>query len=191
MATERIVVHSSIAQPFIKAFQQSISTFFPSSGPAPVLVTPAGVRKNHALVSSALSSGAKSLYGDVNAKEDSDTRMRPIVVEGVKKDMDLYYTESFGPSVSLFVVESEEEAIALANDTEYGLSCAVFTESLQAGLRVAKAVESGAVHINSMTIHDEPNLPHGGVKKSGFGRFNGNAGLEEFLKMKTVTWNDE
>lgn len=59
---------------------------------------------------------------------------------------------------------------------------------LAAGLRFARGIESGAVHINGMTVHDEPNLPHGGVKSSGWGRFNGSAGLEEFLVSKTVTW---
>lgn len=69
--------------------------------------------------------------------------MRPIVVEGVTKDMDLYHQESFGPTVSLISVDSEEEAVALANDTEYGLSASVFTKDLAAGLRVAKQIESG------------------------------------------------
>ncbi|MCJ1245884.1 hypothetical protein MMC30_003088 [Trapelia coarctata] len=190
MSTERIIVHSSIATAFSTHLKTAISHLFPSSGPAPILITPVGVKKNHTLVFQAVYRGAKILSGDIDAKEDSETRMRPIVVDEVSKEMDLYYTESFGPSVSLFVVESEDEAVTLANDTEYGLSAAVFTENLVTGLRVAKQIESGAVHINGMTIHDEPNLPHGGVKMSGWGRFNGDAGLEEFLKIKTVTWTD-
>ena len=190
MSTERILVHSSIAADFSHAFKAATEAIFGANTPAPILVSSAGVKKNHKLVSQALDKGAKLLTGDPNAQESSDTRMRPIVVEKVTKDMDLYYTESFGPSVSIFTVESEEEAIELANDTEYGLTCAVFTENLGAGLRVAKQIESGAVHINAMTIHDEPNLPHGGVKKSGFGRFNAGAGLEEFVRSKTVTWQD-
>jgi acyl-CoA reductase-like NAD-dependent aldehyde dehydrogenase len=116
--------------------------------------------------------------------------MRPIVVGGVNKDMELYYTESFGPSVSVISVESEEEAVAIANDTEYGLSSAVFTENLARGLRIARQIESGAVHINAMTVHDESNLPHGGAKMSGWGRFNGSWGIEEFLRIKTVTYQE-
>lgn len=88
--------------------------------------------------------------------------MRPVIVKGTTKDMDLYYTESFGPTVSLIIVKSDEEALELANDTEYGLSAAVFTKDLGRGLRFAKRVESGAVHINGMTVHDETALPHGG-----------------------------
>ena len=143
MSTERILVHSSIATPFATAFKKAISEVFSSDHPAPILITSAGVQKNKKLVSQALSKGAKILTGDVNAQEDSDNRMRPIVVENVTKDMDLYHQESFGPTVSLITVESEEEAVKLANDTEYGLSAAVFTRDLAAGLRVAKQIESG------------------------------------------------
>ncbi|MCJ1388709.1 hypothetical protein MMC18_001558 [Xylographa bjoerkii] len=190
MATERIIVHSSIATAFSTHFNQAIDGIFPASAPAQVLVSPAGVKKNHALVSDALSKGAVLAVGDLNAPEPSGTRMRPLVVENVTKAMDLFHHESFGPTVSVFTVDSDDDAVALANDTEYGLTCAVFTEDLKRGLAVARRVESGAVHINNMTIHDEPNLPHGGVKKSGFGRFNAGQGFEEFLRTKTVTWQD-
>ncbi|MCJ1476333.1 hypothetical protein MMC13_004999 [Lambiella insularis] len=190
MATERILVESSIASSFSTHLRGAIDTIFGSSTPTPVLISPAGVSKNQALISDALGKGASITIGDLHAKESSNTRMRPIVVENVTKEMDLYRTESFGPTVSIFTVESEEDAVELANDTEYGLSCAVFTEDLKAGLRIAKQIESGSIHINHMTIHDEPNLPHGGVKMSGFGRFNASQGLEEFLRTKTITWQD-
>ncbi|OCL10827.1 aldehyde dehydrogenase [Glonium stellatum] len=104
--------------------------------------------------------------------------------------MELYRTESFGPSVSVVVVEDEEEAVQVANDTEYGLSGAVFTRDLARGLRVARRIESGAVHINAMTVHDECSLPHGGAKMSGWGRFNANWGIEEFLRLKTITYQE-
>jgi len=147
-----------------------------------------GVDKNKKLLQDATSKGAKLVYGDMDAKENSATRMRPIIVGDVKKDMDLYYTESFGPTVTLLSVSNDEEALAIANDTEYGLSGAVFTKDLARGLRLAKKIESGAIHINSMSVHDEPTLPHGGMKKSGFGRFNANAGLDEFVRTKTITF---
>lgn len=145
MSTERIIVHESIAEDFSTALKKAMSEMFSTSAPAPILVAPGGIEKNKKLVSQAVSQGAKIVTGDLDAKEHSDTRMRPIVVEGVKKDMDLYYTESFGPTVSLLVVKSEEEAIEIANDTEYGLSSAVFTENLAAGLRVARQIETGYV----------------------------------------------
>ncbi len=143
MATERIVVHSSIVKEFSAALKNSIDQIFPKDGPAPTLVSAPPVQKNKKLVSQAVSNGAKILTGDIDAKESSDTRMRPIVVEGVTKEMDMYRIESFGPTVSIITVDSEEEAVEIANDTEYGLSSAVFTEDLAAGLRVAKQIETG------------------------------------------------
>ncbi|EEY21271.1 salicylaldehyde dehydrogenase [Verticillium alfalfae VaMs.102] len=133
--------------------------------------------------------GARVVAGDPNADDASPTRMRPVVLGGVTAEMDIYQTESFGPTVSLYEVETEEEALRIANDTEYGLSSAVFTEDLRRGLRFAKNIETGAVHINSMTVHDEPALPHGGAKASGYGRFNAGA-LEEWVRTKTITYQD-
>jgi acyl-CoA reductase-like NAD-dependent aldehyde dehydrogenase len=108
-----------------------------------VLVASAAVKKNKALVADALSKGASVLFGDANGTESSDHSLRPVIVDNVTKDMDLYSTESFGPTVSLIVVDTEEDAIALANDTEYGLTSAVFTDNLFRGLRVAKQIEAG------------------------------------------------
>ena len=163
---------------------------FGAKTPAPILINAPPIAKNKKLVEDAVSKGASILHGNPAATEPSATRMRPIVVSNVTSEMDLYHTESFGPTVSLIPVSSEDEAIEIANDTEYGLSSAVFTEDLAAGLRVARRIETGAVHINNMSVHDEPALPHGGTKKSGFGRFNASAGIEEFLRLKTVTWVD-
>ena len=115
--------------------------------------------------------------------------MSPIVVKGVTEAMELYNTESFGPTVSIIEIETEEDAVRMANDTPYGLTSAVFTEDLRRGLRLAKRIESGAVHINGMTVHDETMLPHGGVKCSGYGRF-GSGGLEEWVRSKTVTFRN-
>ena len=145
MSTERILVHSSVAEKFREALKTAFEKTYGSESRAPILISTPPVQKNKKLVQQALSKGATVLSGDINAKEHSDTRMRPIVVDGVTKDMDLYQTESFGPTVSLIVVESEEEAVEIANDTEYGLSSAVYTQDLAAGLRVAKQIETGYV----------------------------------------------
>ncbi|KAK0255479.1 hypothetical protein B0A54_10292 [Friedmanniomyces endolithicus] len=188
MATERILVNRKILDEFAEALKSASEKIYAKEGEAPVLVAKATVEKNHKLLADAVAKGGKVIAGDVETREDSAYRMRPVIVSDVKKGMDLYYTESFGPSVSLIAVESDEEAIEIANDTEYGLSGAVFTQNLGRGLKIAKQIDSGAVHINSMSIHDEATLPHGGVKKSGWGRFNAQWGLEEFLKLKTVTY---
>jgi acyl-CoA reductase-like NAD-dependent aldehyde dehydrogenase len=197
MATERIVIQESIVDQFVPALQGAIKKISPDAGDAPVLIQPQGVEKNKKLISDAVSKGGKILHGDhevdekhPETQEISKTRMRPVVVGNVTKEMDLYDTESFGPSVSLIAVSTEDEAIKIANDTEYGLSGAIFTKDLARGLRVARQIESGAIHINSMSVHDETALPHGGAKKSGFGRFNGSWGIDEFLRIKTVTFQE-
>ena len=142
MSTERIVVHQRIAGEFTTLLKTTIEEMHgQGSGPAPTVVAVTNLQKTKLLVDSALASGATLLTG--SAKLESPTSMRPVVVQNVTKEMDLYYTESFGPSVSLIVVNSEKEAIAVANDTEYGLSAAVFTRDLSTGLRVARQIESG------------------------------------------------
>ena len=153
MSTERIIVHKSLMETFKPALKRHLDNMYGPAGPSPVLISTPGASKAKKLVDDALAKGATLVHGpeDPNMKESTTTRMRPFIVGDVTKDMDLYYTESFGPSVSLFEVGSEEEAVTLANDTEYGLSAAVFSEDLRKALRVAKQVESGAVHINAMT----------------------------------------
>lgn len=143
MSTERIVVQRSIAGQFRQLLTEAAEKMFGQNAPAPVVVASAAVDKNKSLVSDAVSKGAKVLFGDANATESTSTSMRPVIVDGVTKDMNMYATESFGPTVSLIEVDSEEEAIALANDTEYGLTAAVYTSNLFRGLRVARQVESG------------------------------------------------
>ena len=145
MSTERILVHSSIADEFREALKTALKKIYGKESAAPILINASSVQKNKKLVEQALSKGAKLLTGDL--EETSGTRMRPIIVQNVTKDMDIYNIESFGPTVSLIVVDSEEEAIAIANDTEYGLSSAIFTEDLTAGLRVAKQIETGYVFL--------------------------------------------
>lgn len=186
MSTEKVIVHENVAKEFELQFQAAVAEGWSD---AQVLINKIGVQRNKTLIKDAVSKGAKILHGDVDAEEDQPTKMRPIVVSGVKPDMDLFKTESFGPSVSVMMIKTEEEALTLANDTEYGLSSAVFTEDLRRGLRLAKGIETGAVHINGMSVHDEPGLPHGGCKASGFGRF-GSVGLDEWLRTKTITYKD-
>lgn len=189
MSTERILVHAKVADKFREVLAGTIDAIFPDKNGF-VLIDKAPVARNAKLLEDAIGKGAKSIFGDHLDKRELATAMRPVVLENVKDGMDLYYQESFGPTVSLFVVENDEEAIKIANDTEYGLASAVFTENLQRGLRIARQIETGAVHINSMSVHDETSLPHGGAKKSGFGRFNGEEGLKEWVRIKTITWKN-
>jgi acyl-CoA reductase-like NAD-dependent aldehyde dehydrogenase len=189
MCTERVIVHAAVADKFKAIFKETIDQVF-GDPEGMILVNTAPVLKNKSLVSDAISKGAKLFHGNTEQKASVQSAMHPIVVEDVKEGMTIYHTESFGPTVSLFTIENDDDAIRLANDTEYGLTASIFTEDLRRGLRIAKKIQSGAVHINSMSVHDESTLPHGGHKSSGYGRFNGVEGLEEWVQTKTVTWKD-
>jgi len=187
MSTERIIVHEKVVNDFEEHFKKAAAAFAPAGTEAPVLINSAGVTKNQRLLKDAVSKGATIIHGD---HENGDgAKMMPVVVRGTSKGMEMYYTESFGPTVSVITVKSDEEALELANDTKYGLSAAIFTRDLGKALRMARQIESGAVHINGMTVHDETALPHGGMKDSGYGRF-GATGLEEWVRTKTVTFKD-
>ena len=172
MATERIIVHASIVDEFTTAFRESTNQQYGPKGHCPVFVTAGGANKTKGLVKAALTKGAQVVLGDPEESlkpDPSSTRMMPIILTNVNKGSELYENESFGPSVAIYTFETEEEALAIANDTEYGLSGAVFTKDLTAGLRIARGYETGAVHINAMTIHDESNLPHGGHEEEWMG----------------------
>jgi acyl-CoA reductase-like NAD-dependent aldehyde dehydrogenase len=101
--------------------------------------------------------------------------------------MRLYSEESFGPIVAVVPVDGPDDAVRVANDTEYGLAAAVFSENVAAALELAQRIESGICHINDTTVHDEPQMPFGGVKASGFGRFGGRAALEEFTELRWIS----
>lgn len=185
MSTERIIVHRSVKAAFAELLNASIAELF--QGKSLTLFSARGVANNKKLRSDATAKGASILHGNLEDAE-RDTMMTPVVLGNVTKDMDLHRAESFGPTVAVYEVETEEEALALANDTEYGLSSSVFTEDLRRGFRLARGIETGAVHINSMSPHDEPALPHGGAKASGFGRFNSTEGINEWVRTKSVTF---
>jgi benzaldehyde dehydrogenase (NAD) len=136
------------------------------------------------LVNEAAAQGARILCG---GDGDGTTIMKGIVVDGVTPDMALFREESFGPQVSITRVKSAEEAIKAANDTEYGLSAALFTRDIARGIELARRIESGICHINGPTVHDEAQMPFGGVKASGYGRFGGKAGVNEFTELRWIT----
>ena len=101
--------------------------------------------------------------------------------------MNLFRDESFGPVVGVIRARDEAHAIALANDTEYGLSASVFTRDTARGLRVARQIQSGICHVNGPTVHDEAQMPFGGVKASGYGKFGGKAGIDSFTELRWIT----
>jgi benzaldehyde dehydrogenase (NAD) len=135
------------------------------------------------LIEDARGKGAEVLVGG-----DADGNVvAPTVLANVTPEMRIYKEESFGPVVAIVPVEGDDEAVRVANDTEYGLAAAVFGEDVGHALEIAHRIESGICHVNSSTVHDEPQMPFGGVKASGWGRFGGSAALQEFTELRWMT----
>jgi benzaldehyde dehydrogenase (NAD) len=141
------------------------------------------VERVNALAMDAVACGAKILLRG----EAQGTIMAPVIVDHVTPEMRMFREESFGPSVSITRFRTAEEAIRLANDTEYGLSAAVFGRDIARAVEVAKRIDSGMCHINGPTVHDEGQMPFGGVKASGHGRFGGRAAIREFTELRWIT----
>ena len=123
----------------------------------------------------------------VQLAEHESVLMPATVVDGVTSKMGLYRDESFGPIVAVIRARDEAHAIELANDSEYGLSASVFTRDAARGLMVARRVRSGICHVNGPTVHDEAQMPFGGVGASGYGRFGGKQGIDSFTETRWVT----
>jgi len=188
MSTERIIVDNAVADEFVKKFAAkaaSLPAGDPRSGNVVLgsIVSPEAAASISALVADAVKKGAKLVAGgDLNG-----TVMTATVLDEVTPNHRIYSEESFGPVVSIVRVSGVEEAIKVANDTQYGLSAAVFGRDIARALTVAKKIESGICHINGPTVHDEAQMPFGGVKGSGYGRFGGKAGIEEFTDLRWIT----
>jgi acyl-CoA reductase-like NAD-dependent aldehyde dehydrogenase len=188
MSTERIIVVEAVADAFAEKFAakaKSMATGDPREGKTPLgaVVDQKTVTHVNSLLEDALSKGAKALSGGT-----SDTVLMPAtVVDGVTNAMNLYSDESFGPIVAIIRAKDEADAIRLANDTQYGLSASVFTKDIARGLKVARQIQSGICHVNGPTVHDEAQMPFGGVGASGYGRFGGKAGIDSFTELRWIT----
>lgn len=188
MSTERIIVVEAVADAFAEKFAakaKSMPAGDPREGNTPLgaVVDRKAVAHVNSLIEDAERKGANILSGGV---ADS-VIMAATVVDKVTADMNLYRDESFGPVVAMIRAKNEAEAIRLANDSEYGLSASVFARDAARGLSVARQIRSGICHVNGPTVHDEPQMPFGGVGASGYGRFGGRAGIDAFTELRWIT----
>ncbi|KAH0444492.1 salicylaldehyde dehydrogenase [Paraburkholderia fungorum] len=188
MSTERIIVDERIADQFVAKLAQKargLPLGDPRKGPVVLgsVVDMATVERCNALIDDALAKGATLVCG---GKVDS-TLMPATLLDHVTPAMRIYGEESFGPVKGIVRVNGEDEAVACANDNEYGLSSAVFSRDVARAMNVARRIESGICHVNGPTVHDEAQMPFGGVKGSGFGRFGGQAGVAEFTDLRWMT----
>lgn len=143
MSTERIIVHRRVAEDFRAILVGKAQEMFAPSSPVPTLVSTASRERVQNLISDALEKGAEKLFAPPDTQEQNSSQMQPTILEKVSPSCDIYHIESFGPVVSLLVVDSEEDAIELAKNTEYGLAAAVYTNNLARGFRVASQIQSG------------------------------------------------
>lgn len=194
MSTERVLVHRSIMGDFKAKLLERIGELKTGnhiedpdvsiSG----LFTPASAAGVLKLLESAVEKGAKIIEGDMAISGPNKTIMRPHVLEGVTPEMDVFHKESFGPIVCLFEFDTEEEAIASANNSDFSLCASVFSKDVMRALDVARRVRAGSCHVNGPTVYIEATLPNGGVGgSSGYGRFGGIAGVEEFTERKIIS----
>ena len=188
MSTERVVVDREVVDALAEKLAARAAALpvgdprEPTTAIGP-LVNRAALERVSGLVEDAVAKGAEVLSGG----EPSGPCFPPTVLKNVTPEMRVYVEESFGPLVAVVPVEGPDEAVRVANDTEYGLAAAVFSENIPAALELAQRIESGICHVNDTTVHDEPQMPFGGVKASGWGRFGGRAALEEFTELRWVT----
>ncbi len=187
MSTERLIVDEKVADAFVEKFAAKARAL-PHGDPRGhvilgSLVTKEAVTRNKELLDDAVSKGAKVVAGG----EFNGTVVSATVLDRVTPAMRIYTEESFGPVKPIIRVKDTEEAIRIANDTEYGLSAAVFGKDIARALGVAKRIQSGICHINAPTVHDEGQMPFGGTKASGYGRFGGKAAIDEFTELRWIT----
>ncbi|NML32460.1 aldehyde dehydrogenase [Paraburkholderia antibiotica] len=188
MSTERVIVDRKVADAFVEKLAAKARTLKAGDPAAAdsvlgLLESEAAARRVKALVDDAREKGARLPVGCTV----EGAAMQPVIVDGITPAMKLYADESFGPVVTVQRVDSDDEAIRVANDSEYGLSAAIFSRDVARALNLAKRVESGICHINGPTVHDEAQMPFGGVKKSGYGRFGSKASIAEFTDLRWIT----
>lgn len=189
MSTERFVVDETVADAFVEKFVAKVAQL-PAGDPldnagtvvGPLVDSKSGERIN-GLIHDALAKGAKLAIGGLA----QGAVMPATIIDHVTPDMAIYDEETFGPITTIVRVKDCDEAVRVANDTEYGLSSAVFGREVTRALEVARQIDAGCVHINGATVQNEAQAPYGGMKQSGYGRFDGQAVIDEFTELKWVT----
>jgi acyl-CoA reductase-like NAD-dependent aldehyde dehydrogenase len=188
MSARKIIVERSIADEFTEQLAAKTKTLKAGDpkeqdtviGP---LITEDALATVKARVDEAVAKGARVLAGG----DASGPCYQATLLADVPDDSELAKLETFGPVASIDVVESPEEAVARANATSYGLSAGILTSDPDRGFSLAQQIEAGIVHVNDQPVGDEPQMPFGGVKDSGWGRFGGQAVIDEFTELRWVT----
>lgn len=190
MSANRVLVHASVAEEFREKFVHKVSSLTTGdpADPATIigpLINQREVQNLTEKVDAAIERGATALVRG----ESTGNVLGPVVLGDVENASEIAQGELFGPVILVMEFETEDEAVAMANDSEYGLSGAVHTRDLARGVRLARRLETGMVHINDSTISDEPIVPFGGEKHSGLGRLSGQATIDELTTQQWISVN--
>jgi vanillin dehydrogenase len=188
MSAGRIIVDRKVADAFVgklAAKAAALKAGVPGEAGCVLgaLINPEAAARCETLIKDAVRRDARLVVGG----GIRGALMQATVIDHVTPGMDIYSQESFGNLVTIVRVDDDEEAVRIANDTEYGLSAAVFSRNIARALSIARRIESGICHINGATVHDEAQMPFGGVKASGYGRFGGKAAIAEFTELRWIT----
>lgn len=188
MSTERLVVDAKVADAFVEKLANKVASLRagdPQDAASVLgsLIDVSAGQRIKALVDDALAKGARLVTGG----QLDGSIMQATLLDGVTADMRLYHEESFGPVAVVLRGAGDEDLLRLANDSEFGLSAAIFSRDVSRALLLAQRVESGICHINGPTVHDEAQMPFGGVKASGYGSFGSKASIDFFTQLRWVT----
>lgn len=188
MSVERIIVDESIAEEFTERFVEKVKSMGvgdPREMPNVIgpIINRSQLDKIHSQVVEAVDQGARLLTGG----EYSGLFYQPTVLADVTPDMRVFKEETFGPVAPIITVKGVDEAVAMANDSEYGLSAGIITRDEEKGLAAARRLQTGMAHVNCSSVNDEPHIPFGGVKNSGVGRHGGAASIEAFTESRWLT----
>jgi acyl-CoA reductase-like NAD-dependent aldehyde dehydrogenase len=188
MSTERLVVDEKVADAFVDKLASKAANLHagdPSDSLSVLgsLIDVSAGERIKALIDDALAKGARLVAGG----QLDGSIMQATLLDGVTPAMRLYHEESFGPVAVVLRGAGDEELLRLANDSEFGLSAAIFSRDVSRALLLAQRVESGICHINGPTVHDEAQMPFGGVKASGYGSFGSKASIDFFTQLRWVT----
>ncbi|HEX5368487.1 MAG TPA: aldehyde dehydrogenase family protein [Dehalococcoidia bacterium] len=188
MSTERIIIERPIVEEFTAKLTQRAQAMKmgdprdPSVAIGP-LINQGALDKVHAHVMGAVDAGA----GLVTGGKHQGLTYEPTIVSNVTNTMKLFTDQTFGPVAPIVVVEDAEEALRVANDSKYGLSSGIITNDFTRALMIARDLDTGMVHIGDQTVNDEPQVPFGGTKGSGYGRMGGKAALDEFTELRWIS----
>lgn len=188
MSVEKVLVHESIYPEFLRRFAERagklpVGSTIDQGNVIGPLINDRQVARVKDQLNDAIAKGAKVVVGGgINGRF-----VEPTILTGVTPDMKVYQDETFGPVVPVIPFSTDEDAIAIANDTEYGLSSGIITANEERALEMARSLQTGMCHVNCSSVNDEPHVPFGGSKASGLGRHGGRWSMETFTETRWIT----